>query len=321
MSRRTIHWAGLAAALCLLATTIRCNYSKPETYEPIESMPPVSSLPGQPRAASAKAEAGNIGRRRDDETRKALLDSAMTLIQRAALHPGGDNFKLAVQKLNQYFEGTSESEYALDSAAREYLKTQLPAAVVESFSSRNWSDKHDTRHIEDCMMYYPIAKRVAGTGENLARVRRVFQWVVEQIQLVPPGSLAFEGLPQAVARPYDVLVRGMATEAQGVWAERVLAVHRALPPARDRRGADHLQSQPVARAADFRDMDWTSSWKPGCAECGSGRSRRWPGSARRSSTTRRISSTPGWDSKSRGRTAREWPRSTTRLPTSRFWNG
>ena len=70
------------------------------------------------------------------------------------------------------------------------------------------------------MMYYPIAKRVAGTGENLARVRRVFQWVVEQIQLVPPGSLGFEGLPQAYARPYDVLVRGMATEAQGVWAER-----------------------------------------------------------------------------------------------------
>ena len=100
------------------------------------------------------------------------------------------------------------------------MKTQLPAAVVESFSSRNWSDLNDTRHIEDCMMYYPIAKRVAGTGENLARVRRVFQWVVEQIQLVPPGSLAFEDLPQAYARPYDVLVRGMATEAQGTWAER-----------------------------------------------------------------------------------------------------
>jgi hypothetical protein len=202
-----------------VATTIGCNYSKPESYEPIDSLPTVSSLPGTERAASAKAEAGNVGRRRDDETRKALLDSAMTLIQRAALQPGGDNFRLAIQKLNQYFEGTSQSEYQLESAAREYLKTQLPAVAVESFSNRNWSD-YDTRHIEDCMMYYPIAKRVAGTGENLARVRRVFQWVVEQIQLVPPGSLGFEGLPQAYARPYDVLVRGMATEAQGVWAER-----------------------------------------------------------------------------------------------------
>ena len=35
-----------------------------------------------------------------------------------------------------------------------------------------------------------------------------------------PRSLAFGGLPQAFARPYDVLLRGMATEAQGVWAER-----------------------------------------------------------------------------------------------------
>ena len=92
----------------------------------------MSSLPGPCAMPSAEAEAGNVGRRRDDETRKALLDSAMTLIQRAALQPGGDNFKLAVQKLNQYFEGTSPSEYALDSAAREYLKTQIPAAVVES---------------------------------------------------------------------------------------------------------------------------------------------------------------------------------------------
>jgi hypothetical protein len=220
LSRRTIHLAGVAAAaFCLVVSSIRCNYSKPESYEQTDSLPKLSSLPGPERSPSVKAEAGDIGRRRDDETRKALLESAMTLIKRAALEPGGDNFRLAIQKLNQYFEGTSRSDYELDSAAREYLKTQLPPAVVESFSNRTWSD-HDTRHIEDCMMYYPIAKRVAGTGENLARVRRVFQWVVEQIQLVPPGSLGFEGLPQAYARPYDVLVRGMATEAQGVWAER-----------------------------------------------------------------------------------------------------
>ena len=34
------------------------------------------------------------------------------------------------------------------------------------------------------------------------------------------AALAFGGGPQAYARPYDVLIRGMATEAQGVWAER-----------------------------------------------------------------------------------------------------
>ena len=48
----------------------------------------------------------------------------------------------------------------------------------------------------------------------------MFDWVVRQIQLVPPGSLGSLQLPQVPARPYDVLLRGMATEAEGVWAER-----------------------------------------------------------------------------------------------------
>ena len=70
------------------------------------------------------------------------------------------------------------------------------------------------------MMYYGIANRVAGTGENIDRVRRVFDWVVRQVQLVPPGTLASARLPHVFARPYDVLLRGMATEAEGFWAER-----------------------------------------------------------------------------------------------------
>ena len=69
-------------------------------------------------------------------------------------------------------------------------------------------------------MYYGIANRVAGTGEDLDRVRRVFDWVVRQVQLVPPGALGSGRLPQVFARPYDVLLRGMATEAEGFWAER-----------------------------------------------------------------------------------------------------
>ncbi len=70
------------------------------------------------------------------------------------------------------------------------------------------------------MMYYGIASRVAGTGEDLDRVRRVFDWLIRQVQLVPAGSLHAGQLPQAFARPYDVLLRGMATEADGYWAER-----------------------------------------------------------------------------------------------------
>ena len=91
--------------------------------------------------------------------------------------------------------------------------------MLRGLENRNWNLR-DTRHIEDCMMYYGIANRVAGTGENVDRVRRVFDWVVRQVQLVPPGSLALARLPQVFARPYDVLLRGMATEADGVWAER-----------------------------------------------------------------------------------------------------
>ena len=152
------------------------------------------------------------------------------MIQGAAEQPGGENFRLAIQKLNHYFDGTKRAEYQHEEAARGYLLTQVPPSVVETLCDRTWTDP-DTRHIEDCMMYYPIARRVAGTGDNLARVRRLFQWVVDQVQLVPPGTLSFGGVPQAYARPYDALIRGMATEAQGIWAERAWLFIGALPPA------------------------------------------------------------------------------------------
>ena len=48
----------------------------------------------------------------------------------------------------------------------------------------------------------------------------MFDWVVRQIQLVPAGGLAAPGLGQAEARPFDVLVRGMATEGENGWSER-----------------------------------------------------------------------------------------------------
>jgi hypothetical protein len=91
--------------------------------------------------------------------------------------------------------------------------------MLKELESRNWTLR-DARHLEDCMMYYGIASRVAGTGENIDRVRRVFDWVVRQVQLVPPGSLGNARLPHVFARPYDVLMRGMATESDGFWAER-----------------------------------------------------------------------------------------------------
>jgi hypothetical protein len=70
------------------------------------------------------------------------------------------------------------------------------------------------------MMYYSVANRVAGAGDDLTRVTRLFDWLVRQIQLVPAESLGAAQLRQAYARPYDVLMRGVATEADGYWAER-----------------------------------------------------------------------------------------------------
>jgi hypothetical protein len=162
---------------------------------------------------------------RDSTERSAILASSIELIQRAALQPGGDNFGLATQKLNQYFEGTPASEYQLDPAARAYLEVQLPRSLagdrdmLAELEDPKWSNR-DARHLEDCMLYSSIAGRIAGTGDDLARVRRVFDWVVRQVQLVPAGSLGSRQLPHVIARPYDVLLRGMAVESEGFWAER-----------------------------------------------------------------------------------------------------
>jgi tetratricopeptide (TPR) repeat protein len=202
LNRRIRLWSGLTALGLGLMPLWGCDYSKP------------------PMLNSPAGAGGELARLPRADERSAILESSITLIQRAALQPGGKNFELAVKKLNQYFEGTPLSSYQLEPAARDYLATQLPASMLKGLENRNWNPRGDTRHLEDCMMYYGIANRVAGTGENIDRVRRVFDWVVRQIQLVPPGALASARLPHVFARPYDVLLRGMATEAEGVWAER-----------------------------------------------------------------------------------------------------
>lgn len=201
-----------------LAMLAGCDYSAPEP------LPELDAIPIRTSAGSTAGDEAVVGRAsssalRADDQRSAILESSITLIQRAALKPGGDNFKLAVQKLNHYFDGTSLADYQLDPAAFNYLSTQLPPQLVQELQNRNWSLR-DARHLEDCMMYYGIANRIAGTGENLTRVRRVFDWVVHQVQLVPAGLLGTNQLAQVPARPYDVLLRGLATESAGYWAER-----------------------------------------------------------------------------------------------------
>jgi tetratricopeptide (TPR) repeat protein len=208
----------LSSSLLLLAS---CDYSAPPSLSPTQGVSiPVSASPASPTGTAAPRDLTQSNPDpKGQEERTAILDSVMTLIQRAALQPGNENFKLAIQKLNHYFVGTTPSSYRLDSESREFLRTQLPPGYANELESQNWTLR-DARHVEDCMMYYGIATRVAGSGSQLERVQRLFEWVVQQIQLVPRGALSSARLPQAIARPYDVLLRGMATEADGSWAER-----------------------------------------------------------------------------------------------------
>ncbi|MFO0950187.1 MAG: hypothetical protein U0835_03360 [Isosphaeraceae bacterium] len=170
-------------------------------------------------APAAAAEVQAVGD--DAGVRKAvILDNVIKLIQTAAVTPGGDSFGNATKNLNQYFSTTPASEYKLPGPARAFLQETIAREQVDELESPTWA-RPDARHIEDCMLYQGIATRVAGvSGDDLTRVRRVFDWMVKQVQLVPPESLGSPGLKQAQARPFDVLLRGMAVEAGGSWSER-----------------------------------------------------------------------------------------------------
>jgi hypothetical protein len=198
-----------------------CDYSRDRSADvPIGSYRPgFTPLPGSSSAHKSTAAA------RESLDRATILASSIELIQRAALQPGGKNFEEATRQLTQYFEGTPRSEYLIESPIRAYLEPQFPRVsrdapdLLTDAENPNWVLR-DARHLEDCMLYSGIAARIGGTGDDLIRVRRIFDWLVRQIQLAPAGSLGTRQLPQVVARPYDVLLRGLATESEGFWAER-----------------------------------------------------------------------------------------------------
>jgi hypothetical protein len=189
--------------------------------------PESGAAPGE-KVASSSPSAGSP---EQNEKREAILNNVIQLIQSAAITPGKKHFEIAVQNLNEYFEqGTRPSDYYLSVDSRKFLQSQPfigSAEAVRELESSTFGIM-DSRHIEDCMLYSDIAHRVAGErmpGESgdLPRIRRLFDWTVRNIQLVPPGALAPPGAQQAYARPYDVLLRGMATELPGLdpgWSER-----------------------------------------------------------------------------------------------------
>ncbi len=155
---------GLVAAGLGLVLAAGCEYSPPNT---VTSAKGTLHLPEIPRSGTAGTRSGvkSVARPRTAEERKAILDNSITLIKNAVIQPGGSHFAEAVRKLNQYFDGTDPAEYQLDSAAREYLVGQLGPDAIKEFQGTDWTLR-DTRHIEDCMMYYVIANRVAGNGER-----------------------------------------------------------------------------------------------------------------------------------------------------------
>jgi hypothetical protein len=223
VNRRLLPWISLACA-ALLPTA--CDYGDPEanrerpmgirsnTLEKRLDRLNKTNKPDQPPAS-------RVLRAEDQEVRKTILDSVIRLIEESPTNPGGKNFDIAAEHLNQYFDSNPDSDFQLDPAVRDYLKSRLGEPRVKVLEERQFGQR-DGRHIEDCLLYHAIAARVAGQGDDLSRARAVFDWIVRQIQLVPPGALGFPSLrlPHAPARPYDVLLRGMATEGGGSWSER-----------------------------------------------------------------------------------------------------
>jgi tetratricopeptide (TPR) repeat protein len=163
----------------------------------------------------------------DPAMREALLRNVVSLLERAPLTPGGQNIRIATDNLNQYFKNTPDEAFLLSPESKSYLTGQMAESPfkVEDFEARAFALK-DARHIEDCLLYHNIAARVAGPGTILERVRRLFDWTIRHVQLVPPESpipeiLINQGIRPAPTRPYDVIVRGFASEIPGdAWAER-----------------------------------------------------------------------------------------------------
>lgn len=215
MNRRSSSRIALALALVVGLGLAGCDYS-PSKLPPEAAGAYDGSSSSIPPAASAAGGGGAQGPTEDEAAamRPAILESVLSLIDNAALKPGGDSFKQAISKLNTYFTEVPAERFALNADLRTYLsQSGIPAPLIEAIGQRSF-DMPETRHVEDCMMYHGIATRTAGAGDDLERVGRVFDWMIRQVQLVPPLKMG-----PAQARPYDVLLRGLAVEAEG-WPER-----------------------------------------------------------------------------------------------------
>ena len=232
MKRRFSPRLGLIGLAAVLAG---CDYQprkKPVLPTDVVSGP-LPTAPGRPLAArpsvtSSESEAPVDGIDPEIQRRREIiLASFIKLIETASNDPGGQNYAIATEYLNDLFaQGTKPGDFAYAPKSQDFLLRlvydltgQDPEPIVKSFTSDKFTTR-DARHIEDCMLYRVVANRIAGEGDDLTRVRRIFDWTARNIVLVPAESLSGNGLRQAQVRPADVLYRGMATEQGGRWSER-----------------------------------------------------------------------------------------------------
>jgi hypothetical protein len=166
------------------------------------------------------------------EEKRDILNQVIQLVETAATNPGGQNFTMAAESLNDLFNDAPDADFRLPSHVRSFLETQsLPPDALAKVENPRFDGQVDGRHIEDCMLYRDVARailgRKGGDADKLTQARAIFDWVTRQVQLVPPGSLAPPGMVgadgqpfQALVRPYDALLRGLATDIGSGWAER-----------------------------------------------------------------------------------------------------
>jgi hypothetical protein len=69
----------------------------------------------------ARAETKDTGPGKDPKAREELLKNVIRLIETAANTPGGEHFAIAVDNLNQYFQGLDSDQFRMSARARAFL--------------------------------------------------------------------------------------------------------------------------------------------------------------------------------------------------------
>jgi hypothetical protein len=158
---------------------------------------------------SAGSAAGN-----DEVSPDALLDSAVQLLQGKSRNTQAH--ELAAQRLNQYVLRTKAAGKTvvepLSDEVRKKLEANLPAVLIPHVESPQF-DRPDAAHLDTCFLNRDIVAHVtADLREPLAKINAVFEWVVRNVQVLPP-----EELPPTPLMPGITLIVGVGSELERAW--------------------------------------------------------------------------------------------------------